>query len=100
MRSNLLAVAGSQILYHLTETCVIHIHLCYIYHSRKIILIAQFPCLLCADLYAGLAGYHDNRCICCADCFFHFTDKIEISRCIENVDLRFLPLDRDQACAD
>ena len=100
MRGNLLAVAGSQILDYLAETCVIYIHLCYIYHSGQIVLIAEFPRLLRSYLHAGLSGYHYDGRIRRADRFFYLTDKIKISRGIKNIDLRLFPLDRNQACAD
>ena len=58
---NLLAVQIGQILYHLTEGRVVHIHLGYKEHSRQLILLAEIPCLLGAYLYSGLTGYHDNR---------------------------------------
>ena len=60
-RRDLLAVQIGQILYHLTEGRVVHIHLGYEEHSRQLILLAEIPCLLGAYLHAGLTGYHDNR---------------------------------------
>ena len=59
-RRNLLAVQIGQILYHLTEGRMIHIHLRYKKHSRQLILLAEIPCLLGSDLHAGLTGYHNN----------------------------------------
>ena len=35
MRSNYLSIFIIQVLHYLSETCIIHIHLCNIYHSRK-----------------------------------------------------------------
>ena len=43
---------------------------------------ADVPGFLRTDLNSVLAGYHDNCCICGTDCFFHFTDKVKISRSI------------------
>ena len=100
MRSNLLAIPSRQILYYLTETGIIYIHFCHIYHSREIILVAQFPRFLGSYLDARLAGHHNNCCIRGADSLLYFTDKVKISRRIKDIDLCFLPLNRDQACAD
>ena len=100
MRRDLLSVSRCQVLDHLAETCIVYVHLCHIYHSRKVIFIAEFPCLLCSHLHAGFSGDHDDRSVRRAHCFFHFSDKIKITRCIQYIDLRFLPLDGDQARAD
>ena len=100
MRRDLLAVFRRQIFHYLTEAGIIHIHLCHIDHPWKIIFIAQLPCLLGSDLYARLSGYNDNCRVRRADRLFYFSYKIKISGSIEDIDLCFLPLDRDQACAD
>ena len=100
MRRNLLTISDSQIFHNLAETCVVHIHLCHIDHTRQVVLVTKLPRFFCTNLYTGFSGNHDNCRICCTHCFFYFADKIKISRCIQNIDLCLFPLDRDQARAD
>ena len=68
--------------------------------ARQFELIAQLPCLFRADLDACLAVYNNDRRISHTDCFFYFTDKVKITRGIQDVDLHHafiaLILDRDQ----
>ena len=92
-------VSCGQIFNNLTEAGIIHIHLSNIDHTRKIILITELPCFLGSYLHTGFSGNNDNSCIGCADCFFHFSDKIKISRCIKDINLCFFPFNRNQTCA-
>ena len=91
--------AVKRIFNNLTEAGIIHIHLSNIDHTRKIILITEFPCFLGSYLHTGFSGNNDNSCIGCADCFFHFSDKIKISRRIKDINLCFFPFNRNQTCA-
>ena len=100
MRSDLLAVFSCQVFHYLTETCIVHIHLCHIDHPGKIILITKLPGFFRTNLHASLAGNNDDRRVCRADRFFYLSHKVKISRRIKDIYLRFFPLDRDQACAD
>ena len=75
---------------------VIEIHIGDIDHSGKIVFLTEIPCALCTDFDACLTGDNDDSCICNADSFLHFTDEIEISGRVENIDLAVLPLDRNQ----
>ena len=95
-----LTVSLVQIFNHLAETCIVHIHLCHVDHTRQIILIAQFPCLLGSDFHAGLAGNYDDSRIRRTDRFFYLSHEIEVSRSIKDIDLRLLPLDGYQSRAD
>ena len=100
MRRDHLAVAVSQVLYHLTEAGIVHIHLCHIDHTGKIILVAQFPCLLRSHFHAGLAGNHDHCRVRRADRFLYLAHEIKVSRGVQHIDLRLLPLDGHQRRAD
>ena len=100
MRRDLLSVFCGEIFYYLAEACVVHIHLRHIDHAGKIIFVTEFPCLFCSNLHSGLSGYHDNCSVRSADSLLYLTDKVKISRCVKDVDLRFLPLDGNQARAD
>ena len=80
--------------------CVIEIHIRDIDHSGQIVFFTEIPCALSTDFHAGLAGDNDDCSIRYADRLFHFTDKIEISGCVQNVDLAVLPFYRNQRCLD
>ena len=79
---------------------VVQVHVGDIDHSGQIIFVAEIPCALGTYFDAGLAGNNDDGCIRNADSLFHFADKIEISGCVQNVDLAVLPFYRDQGSLD
>ena len=100
MRCDHLSIPVSQILHYLTEAGIVHIHFRDIDHTRQIVLVTQFPCFFRSHFHAGFPGYDDDSCIRHADRFFYLSDKVKISRSIQDVDLCLLPLDRYQCSAD
>ena len=95
-RSDLFAIKLCQFLYYFTVADIIYIHICYKEHTRKFIFFAQVPCLLSSHLNSGLTGNNDDRCICCADSLFYLTYKIKVSRSVKDIDLYFIPRNRNQ----
>ena len=99
-RCHLLAIQVSHIFHYLTEGSVIHVHVRDIDETGQLIFLAKFPCLLGADFNAGLAVNYDDSCSCGADCLFHFSHEIKITRCINNIDLVSFPLNGDHGGTD
>ena len=79
---------------------IVLIHFRYEDHTRKIVLLAEFPCFLGSDLHTGFSGYHDYSGICCGSGFLCFSYEIKHSRSIQNIDLIFSPYDRDKCCGN
>ena len=80
--------------------CIIQIHIGDIDHPGQVIFFAEFPCALRTDFDTGLTGDNDDGGIRHADRFFHFSDEIEISGGIKDIDLAVLPFNRDQGRLD
>ena len=103
-RCNLSAELFFQSQQQFTVACMIVIHIRYKNNTRQLILFTKFPCLICTNLYACLAVHYDNRGVCNANCFFYFTNKIEITRRIQQVNLDrtvfTLILQRNQSCGN
>ncbi len=99
-RRDLLSEELLQLLDNLAIAHVVVVHLRDKNHSRQVVLLAEFPGLLRSDLYAVLTRDNDDCRIGDADSLFHFTDEIKISRCIEDIDLVLVPLNRDHRCGD
>ena len=95
-RSDLLAIQSRQILNHLAIGNLIDIHIRYKEHSRKMILLADLPCLFGSCLDSGLRADHDDGTVGHRNRFFYFSDKIKVSGGIQNVQLIVIPLNRDQ----
>ena len=53
-RGNLLAIKLGKLIYYLTVTYIVHVHIGNENHSRKFILLAEIPCLLGTNLYPCL----------------------------------------------
>ena len=99
-RSDLLAVELLKLFNDLTIADIVIVHAGHEEHAREISLFAEFPCLFCTNLYAALAGNHDNSSIRNADSFFHFTDEVKETRCVEKIDLGLLPLNGNYGSRD
>ena len=80
--------------------CIIQIHIGDIDHPGQVIFFAEFPCALRTDFDTGLTGDNDDGGTRHADRFFHFSDEIEISGGIKDIDLAVLPFNRDQGRLD
>ena len=98
--SDLLAVHFREFLDHIAVGNIVDIHVSDEEHSGDIVLLAQFPCSLCSDFNACLAGDHDDRGIGYSDRLFHFAHEVKVSGGIQNIDLAVLPLDRQHGRAD
>ena len=99
-RSNLLAVKLSKLIYYLTIADIVHVHIGNENHTRKFVLLAQIPCLLGTNLYAGFTRYYDDCCVCSADSFLDLSYEIKISGSVQNVYLVLLPRDRNHRCSN
>ena len=99
-RRNLLSVKLCQILYYLTEACIVHVHVCDKEHAGQFILFAQLPCFLCSDFHAVLSGYDDDRSVRCRCRFLCLSNKIKVARCIQHINLNIAPFDRYCCRAD
>ena len=97
---DLLAVKFGKLLHNLAVADVVHIHIRYKEHTGEFIFLAEFPCLLCSHLHAGLAGNHDDRGVRRADSLFHFAYKVKVSRCVKNVNLHLIPRNRKKCCGN
>ncbi len=94
-RRDLFAVKLCQIFHDLLKGSLIHIHIGYIYHTRQMIFLAEFPCFQRTDLHASFSGNNNDRCICSGNRFFDFSHKIKIAGGIQQIDLAVIPFDRD-----
>ena len=99
-RSDFLAVHLLKILHDRAVGSIVIVHIGDKEHARKISLLTEFPCLLGTDCDAVLTGDNDDSGICNTCSLLYFADKVEISGCIENIDLDFIPLYRDNTRAD
>ena len=93
-RCDLLSELFRQIFGDLSETCIVKIHICDKNHAWETVFLTQSPCLQSTNFYAVLSVYNNHGCICCRCCFFCFSYKIKITRCIQNVHLYIAPGDR------
>ena len=99
-RSHLLAVELFKCRDNVAVVDVGVVHAADIEHAGEIPALAQIPCLLSADLHACLSGDHDQGRVGCTDGLLHFTDEIEETRSVQDIDLRVLPLDRNDCGRD
>ena len=99
-RSNLLSIQIRQILHHLAEGRMVHVHLGHEDHSRQLVLIAELPGLLGAYLHACLSGYDDDRRVRRGHSLLRLAYKVEIARGVQKVDLAALPDDRNHRCGN
>ena len=97
-RSDLLSIQFCQILNGLTEADIINIHSGNKHHAGKIVFLAKIPCLLCTNLHTGFTVNNDNSCVSSSNSLFYFTDEIEKSRSVQNIDLTSVPFDGNQGC--
>jgi len=95
-RCNPLPVQFAELLDDFTVGNFIIVHSGHENHARKFSFFAEIPCFLGSDLDAVLAGYADDGGIGNTGCLFHFSYKIEVPRCIQDVDLILRPFDRNE----
>ncbi len=99
-RRDFLAIDSGQIFNRLTVGNTVNIHICYKKHSRKMILLAQFPGFLRTCLYTGFSGNDDDGPVGNTQCLFHFAYEIKITGCVQNIDLVIIPFNRNQRSSD
>ena len=97
---DLLAVLLFQSFHDLPVGHVVDIHAGHKNKTGKMIFLTELPCLLRADLYAGLAVDHDDGRTGDAHRFLHLADEIKISGRIQHIDLHAIPLDGNDGRAD
>ncbi len=99
-RSNLLSEEFLQLFHNLAVADFVVVHAGHKDHAGQIAFFAQVPCLLRTYLHAVLGGNDDDGGVRSRYSFFHFADKIKISRGIENIDFVLFPLYRNNGSGD
>ena len=99
-RRHLLPVEIGHIFHHLTEGCIVHVHIGDIDKPGQLVLLAQLPCLLSTHLDTGLAVHHDDSRACRADCLLSLSYEIKIAGSVDHIDLTTLPFDGNHGCID
>ena len=86
-RSNLRSEVFSKLLYYICKVCIRIIHSCYKETSGELLLLTHLPSLDSTDFNACLCINYDDCCACSIKCFFNFSDKVEITGTVKEIDL-------------
>ena len=92
---NTLAISFCQLFYYLTEACIVIVHISYKENTRNFMSLTKLPCFSCSNFDTLLCRNYNNCCITCTNCFFYFTNKIEITRSVKEINLCIFPNHRN-----
>ena len=68
--------------------------------SWSLVSFACLPCCFRTNLNTGTCIYHDHCSFRSPQCSIYFSHKVEVSRSVDEVDLVFLPQDRNYGSVD
>ena len=76
---------------NMVEICAHDVHLVYIYHTRYMILVSLTPNGFRLRLNASLSAKDGNRTVKNAERTLNFNSKVNVTRCVDDVDTVTLP---------